>query len=107
MFVHTTILKVNPENVQAAVDVLFGEKLLAFQGQLQGFRHGSLIESLEEPGKLISLSYWDSMADAQSTMSDPRYGELVAGLRSILIAAPERFGYNLLREVSAKDLQTA
>jgi hypothetical protein len=45
------------------------------------------------------------MADAQRAMSDPRYAELVGALRSILLAAPERHGYNQLREVTAEDLQ--
>ncbi len=107
MYVHTTILKVSPENVTVAVDVLLGEKMTALQNTLQGFHHGYLIESTEEPGKIISLSFWDTMADARRAMSDPRYAELVGALRSILIAAPERFGYNLLKEVTAEQLQIA
>lgn len=105
MFIHTTILKVSPENVHIVEEVLLGEKMTAMQNNLQGFQNGYLMESMEEPGKIISLSFWDSMTDAQRSMSDPRYAELVGALRSVMIAAPERHGYNQLREVKAEDLQ--
>lgn len=104
MFIHTTILRVSPENVHNVEEVLLGEKMTVMQNSMQGFQSGYLMESIEEPGKIVSLSFWDSMADAQRTMSDPRYAELVGALRSILIAAPERHGYNQLREVTAEDL---
>jgi hypothetical protein len=104
MFIHTTILKVSPENVHIAEEVLLGEKMTTLQNNLQGFQFGYLMESIEEPGKIVSLSFWDALADAQRTMSDPRYAELLGALRSILIAAPERHGYNQLKEVTAEQL---
>jgi heme-degrading monooxygenase HmoA len=105
MFIHTTIIKVNPENVNAVSEVLFSEKIRAFYKTITGFQHGYLTESVEEPGKLISLSFWDSSADAQRAMSDPAYAGLIGDMRKFLIAPPERYGYQALKEVKKEDLR--
>ncbi len=105
MFVHTTIIKVNPDKVKEASAILFSEKIMTFYSTIQGLQRGYLIESVDEPGKLISLSFWDSMADARRTMSDPAYASLIGDLRSILLAAPERYSYSLLNEITPEMLQ--
>lgn len=66
--------------------------------------HAYLTESIDEPGKLYSISIWKTMTDAQRVMTDPSYGAYAGELRSMLLAAPERYGYNLLLEVKPEDL---
>jgi len=61
-----------------------------------GLQCGYLLESLDKPGKLISLSFWESQSAAQASFADPNYALLLAGLRTFLIATPERLSYNLL-----------
>ena len=104
MYLHMTILKVSPENVQKATAILWSERLNKFMAQLGGMVSGYLTESVEEPGKLYSISLWKSMADAQRVMTDPNYGAYVGELRKMLLAAPERHGFNLLMEVTPEDL---
>jgi heme-degrading monooxygenase HmoA len=98
MFIHTTISKVKPENVKEAVAILSSERNQSYFLTLKGFQHGYVIESFEEAGKLVSLSFWDSQADAQAVFADPNYAALLADLRSLLIASPGRLGYQLLTE---------
>jgi len=61
-----------------------------------GLQSGYLLESLDEPGKIVSLSFWESQSAAQAAFADPNFASLLAGLRLYLVAAPERLSYNLL-----------
>ena len=97
MLVHFTLIKVMPEKVQEAADVLVGSKLLEYFLKAKGLHHGSLSQSAEEPGKLLSLSMWESLADAQAVFTDPNYAALVGELRNLLIAAPVRIAHNVLQ----------
>ncbi|MCU0486536.1 MAG: hypothetical protein MUC85_10575 [Anaerolineales bacterium] len=105
MLVHFTIIKVLPEKVQEAAGILAGSKLIEYFLRAGGLRHGSLSESLDEPGKLLSLSMWDAPGDAQAVFADPNYAALVGELRGLLIAAPERVGYNLLHRQPVHHLE--
>jgi len=102
MFIHYTLFRVMPEKVQEAAEVLAGSKLLDYFLKAKGLHHGSLSESMEEAGKLLSLSMWDSPADAQAVFADPSYGVLVGELRSLLIAPPVRIAHSLMQAQTAK-----
>ena len=105
MYINLTILKVKPENVQTLTEILVNEKMHAFYRAISGFQRGYVTESVEEPGKILNISHWDSAVDAQRTMSDPAYAGLIGDMRKYLIAPPERYGYTLLREFLEEDLQ--
>ena len=105
MYVNLTIIKVSPENVKKATEILWSDRLKAFFHKLGGVVHAYLTESVEEPGKLYSISMWKTMADAQRVMTDPNYGAYVGELRTMLLAAPERYGFNLLMEIKPEDLE--
>jgi heme-degrading monooxygenase HmoA len=99
MYIHNTTLKVGSENVPVVLDLLTNEKMMAVLNATQGLLHAYVLESAEEPGKVISQTLWESMVDARNGFSSPAYSALLGDLRPILIAAPERSGYNLLREL--------
>jgi heme-degrading monooxygenase HmoA len=96
MLVHFTVLKVVPEKVEEAANVLAGSKTIEYFLKAHGLHHGSLSESVDEAGKLLSLSMWDSPADAQAVFADPNYGALLGELRGLLIAPPGRIAHSLL-----------
>lgn len=104
MLVHFTLIKVSPGKVQDASRVLTGSNLLEYFLNARGLCHASLSSSIEEPGKLLSLSMWESPAAAQAVFADPNYAVLIGELRILLIAAPTRTGYNLLQEHHSRDL---
>jgi heme-degrading monooxygenase HmoA len=98
MFIHSTIIKVMPEKVKDAIELLSCEKNQAFFQTRNGFSHSYVMEMMDEAGKLILQSFWDSRADAQAVFSDPSYAAMLADLRTYLIAPPERIGNILLAE---------
>jgi hypothetical protein len=98
MYIHSTVIRVKPEKVKEAVELLSSEKNQVFFLTRNGFSHFYIMEMMEEAGNLILQSFWESRADAQSVYADPKYAALLADLRSFLIAPPERIGNNLLAE---------
>lgn len=102
MFIHSTTLKVSPENAHVVVDILSSEKMLEIYRDTQGLRFAYILESAEEPGKIISQTFWDSMTEARNGFSSPAYAALLKDLYPVLIASPERLGYNLLSDVKVK-----
>ena len=106
MLVHYTLIKVMPERVPQAAELLAGSRLIEYFLKAHGLRHGSLSECVDEPGKLFSLSMWDSLADAHAVFADPNYSVLISEIRSLLIAAPVRIGYNLLETQVNRPLVT-
>jgi heme-degrading monooxygenase HmoA len=99
MFVNTTIIKVRPEKVKEAVSILSSEQNRVFYMTLKGFLHGYVLETMDEAGKLVSLSFWESQTDAQVVFAEPKYAALLADLRPLLISSPERISYQLLAEL--------
>jgi heme-degrading monooxygenase HmoA len=104
MLVHFTNIKVSPDKVQEATEILAGSKLLDYFLKAKGLHHGSLSESVDEPGRLLSLSMWDKPEDAQAVFANPNYAALVGELRNLLLAAPSRMGFNNLRVQVVRDL---
>ena len=102
MLVHYTLIKVMPERVPQAVELLAGSRLIEYFLKAHGLRHGSLSECVDEPGRLLSLSMWVSVADAQATFAHPEYAALLGDLQAYLIRPPERQGYKLLKIVRHK-----
>jgi heme-degrading monooxygenase HmoA len=104
MLVHFTVIKVLPEKVNEAADILAGSRLLEYFLKAHGLQHGSLSQSVDEPGKLLSLSMWESQADAQAVFADPNYGALIGELRSLLVAPPMRIAHTQLLAHAAHPL---
>ena len=99
MYVQTTILQVKPECVPQALALLNNDLYKEFCTSIKGICQVIVLESAEEPGRLVALSFWDSMANAQEAIFDPRYAAWMAELRDWLIVSPERTGYRLLAEL--------
>jgi heme-degrading monooxygenase HmoA len=99
LFIHNTIVTVAPENTEKLISVLYSEKTLSILSTVPGFIMSYAFESLEEPGRIVSMSWWDTAVDAQTTFAKPVYAELLGDMRQYFIKMPERQGYNLLRLV--------
>ena len=106
MLVHFTIIRVNADKVQEAANLLAGSKLVDYFLKAHGLYHGSLLESVDEPGKLLSLSMWESLKDAQAVFADPNYAALVGELRNLMVAIPSRFAHHVLQFHRSKDVPT-
>ena len=96
MYIHPTILKVKPEGVVKVIDYLKRLENTTFCTSLKGIRQAYLIESQEEAGKLISLTFWDAPSDASSLFANPDYARPLVGFSQFLYAPPERISCTLL-----------
>ena len=71
--------------------------------QVRGLRQSRLIESLDDPGRVIWLSAWDSLDDCQTFMGSPAYLGWVSSVQSYLQGDPLWFRYRVLADLVADD----
>ena len=103
MYVHTTILRVNPKAVVDVIHHLNNSEYSAYCSSMKGFRQAYLLESQEEAGKIIVLTFWDSPSNARTLFFDPQYARLLSGIRQFMLAPLERIGYALLGSLPTVD----
>jgi hypothetical protein len=100
VFVHMTVAKVDPRLVREAFQSLSVQVTICNSLKGKGLWQSFLIESLEEPGRLIWLSIWDTPGDAQAFFTSPDYAAMVARVRTYLVCEPEWYGYFMLKDES-------
>lgn len=96
MFVHMTLLKIDPEKMPLASRVLMSQEIDISGLKAEGLRQAFFIESLDEPGRAILLAVWDSMGDSRSFISSPVYVKLSASLAPYLQMEPQWYEYHVL-----------
>ena len=102
MYLHMTVAKVMPEKVWEAIQVLKKQACQPGSPEIQGLCQAIFIESQEEPGRVIWLSAWETLADSQTFLSSPRYADLVAEVRPYLLREPEWYRYSVLEDLTIK-----
>lgn len=93
-----TVTRMAPEKVWEALQILAGQAAQPGDPEINGLRQELLIESQEEPGRIIWLSTWDTPADSQAFMESPRYARLQAEIKPYLLLGPEWFHYSVLED---------
>ena len=94
MYLHLTLVKMNPEKVHWACQAWAGMEHSAILGLHQAL----LVESLDEPGRITWLSLWDSLGEARAFLTSQAYAEQIAALQPYLLSGPQWYGYNVLKE---------
>ena len=97
VFVHMTVVFLDIEKVssQYIQELLSGLKAKD-QIPPPGLQQASVIESLDEPGKVVWLSFWDARSNAQAYLAGPGYSAWIAPLLPILTSGPEWYSYRVL-----------
>ena len=100
MYIHFSIFKMKPENIHQMVAANLADENYrqVIQGA-KGFRYQYALQSDEQPEDFISISIWDSKADAMALFASPGYAAIVGDLRDLLLGAPRRHGYEVLGEL--------
>ena len=101
MYANMTHLKIAPENGDKFVNILAGEHLRPLLMEAPGFRYNFFMANPAVPGEYYSITFWESPAQGQAFFSGSGYAEITAEVRDLLIAAPTRWG---LEVVEALDL---
>jgi heme-degrading monooxygenase HmoA len=78
MFLNRTSTKVDPANVDKAVEALSGEGAVAAFRAAPGFRYLYVLQSVANPGETHSLSFWDSEEQCQAFYASPEYRQALA-----------------------------
>ena len=102
MWLNCSRSRVNPETVGQMVEILAGEASLRPIQVAQGFRGLFLAESTEIPGKVISISIWESAEDGQAYLASPACQRVVASIQEYLGKPLERQYYEVLLAVEAQ-----
>jgi heme-degrading monooxygenase HmoA len=77
MWVRLTFLKIEPADLAAARALYQSEEISGVVRKQPGYRFHHLLESVERPGEVISLSAWRSQADADAYEQSGVYENLL------------------------------
>ena len=98
MLVNLTYLKIKPDEVKEFIAAIHspkaGETL-----QKYNVRFTYLLQSKENPEKVISVTGLDSAADLQAVAQSSDYAAIVEGIKPFLTAAPEREVFERIAEL--------
>lgn len=96
MFIHMTIIHIDVENT-GEVRRIITDPVGSWQSLAPlGLRQSALIESMDDSGEIIWLSFWETRAQAVDFMTSPEYAVLVGKLNPYLLSGPEWHSYRLV-----------
>jgi heme-degrading monooxygenase HmoA len=98
MWLNITSAKVAPESAAKAVEILSLEESRQPFRTAPGFRFLYVVESTENPGEMLSISFWDTEEEGQAFYGSDEYRQVVGGIANLLIARPERHFYTVRME---------
>lgn len=90
------MVKVRPDKVREACQTLLRDSSEKACAEIQGLRQSLLVESLDEPGRLIWISLWESLAEAHAYLNSTKYTSFLAAIRPYLQSELHGYGYNIL-----------
>jgi len=100
-FLLMTVARMAPEKVWEALQTIEQQAFQPGDPEIKGLRQELLIESQEEPGRIIWLSTWDTPADSQAFMNSSRCIHLLAKMKLFFLREPEWFHYSVLETWTA------
>jgi heme-degrading monooxygenase HmoA len=101
MWLNITMAKVAPENADKVIEILNREESRQPFQAAPGFRFLLGVESTDNPGEMLSLSFWDTEDEGQAFYNSDQYRRVVGGIASLLVARPERHFYTVRMEYQA------
>lgn len=100
MYIQMTVVKIEPKYMGEVVDAIDRRARQTNWQEIRGLRHSLVIESVDEPGRLIWFSTWEALGDAQVFFTGATYAGWVGAIRTYLLAGPAWYGYHLLADLS-------
>lgn len=95
MWVNITVGKVAPENVSKAIALLDRDEVRVAFRSVKGFVHDYVIESLETPGTIQSITIWEDAKAAQEFFASQTYIQIVTNLGPLFVERPQRYSYEV------------
>lgn len=98
MIINQTTLKIDPSKVEEFIAAIHGpETVKTFQKYNVGFTY--VLQSKEDPGKVISVTGMDDAADLEAIAQSSEYAAVVAAIKPYLTAPPEREVFEKIAEL--------
>jgi len=94
-FLHMSVFRVTPERGVAAIGHLL-DRFASRDDCPVGLHRSWLLESVDEPGVLVWMAWWDSSAASQAFLTGMEYARRISGLGPFLLSAPAWYGYRML-----------
>jgi len=95
MWVNITVGKIAPENVHKAIALLDNDAVRNAFRSVKGFVHDYVIESLDTPGNIQSVTIWQDAKLAQEFFASQAYIQIVTGLGPLFTERPQRYSYEV------------
>ncbi|HSF81046.1 MAG TPA: antibiotic biosynthesis monooxygenase [Anaerolineales bacterium] len=96
MWMNHTIARVDPVNVDQGVALLDTPEVRAAFNEAPGFHSLFLVNNLDDPGEMISITVWDSAEEGQAFYSSPKYRQIFGSIAHLLTASPQRKFFEVL-----------
>ena len=98
MFIHMTVVWIDALQVEVAVRILAERLSEKDRGIPDGLVKSHLLESMDEPGRIIWLSYWTAHSKAQAYVTSREYATWFDQLQPYMISGPEWKSYRVLEK---------
>lgn len=95
-FLHMSVFRVPADRGVEAIGHLVDRFASRDFCPVAGLRRSWLLESVDEPGVLVWLAWWDSPAASQAFLTGLEYARRISGLVPYLLSAPAWYGYHIL-----------
>ena len=93
MFLRLVTVKVKPDKLQEIRALDNSDEVAGVLKGLKGFRFRYLLESVDNPGEIISITGWDSKADGDAYEQSGTFNELKEKFSQWFTSTPELKSY--------------
>jgi heme-degrading monooxygenase HmoA len=93
MYARLTFIEIDPKDSKE-LSSIYNTEIVAAIREFKGLRDAILLESTDGSGQVISMTTWDSQADADVYESSGTYRRLVDQLKDRFISKPVLKTYN-------------
>ena len=102
MFCNSTKLKIDPARLAEFTDLLYSPDTIR-TCKAMGISDAMLVQYVDQPGLLHSVSQFDSQMQADQFFSSPFYADLVKTLKPFILESPARMGFKVLIQRKFKE----
>jgi heme-degrading monooxygenase HmoA len=95
LWVRLTFGKLDPAHLDKARAFYNSKEISGYFGQRKGYRFHYLLESVDNQGDIISITAWDSQADADAYEQSPLYIILAKEFNQWFAPFSERESYRV------------
>ena len=93
MWVRMTFIQMNPDKIEEARALYKSDDVSGVVRGTEGYAFHHLLESVENPSEVISITAWDTQEHGEAYESSGTYKRLVAKFNEYFIAPPELKSY--------------